>query len=143
MDHAHVETDHLIPALVIRVLRVSLTSWRWRMKTELLCCSSQTARWPTWLASATATPTSSCRTRWQKRTTSRGTCGFSLAAAMFEEVTDYFWQIFNVCLHVSLQWESSSGSGSAGERGGGDWACHCTSLPPGKSHVFLIFQESL
>uniref|UniRef100_A0A4W6G033 Activating signal cointegrator 1 complex subunit 3 n=1 Tax=Lates calcarifer TaxID=8187 RepID=A0A4W6G033_LATCA len=96
-------TSEHIKRCTEKVHQVSLTSWRWRMKTELLCCSSQTARWPTWLASATATPTSSCRTRWQKRTTSRGTCGFSLAAAMFEEVTDYFWQIFNVCLHVSLQ----------------------------------------
>ncbi|KAF3851096.1 hypothetical protein F7725_012868 [Dissostichus mawsoni] len=38
---------------------------------ERLCCSSQTLRWPTWLASLTATPTSSCRTRWPRRITSR------------------------------------------------------------------------
>lgn len=41
--------------------------------------------------------------------------------------------------HVSSQWQSSSGSGSAGERGGSDWACYRTSLPPGKYIYFLFF----
>lgn len=39
--------------------------------------------------------------------------------------------------HVSSQWQSSSGSGSAGERGGSDWACYRTSLPPGKYFFFF------
>uniref|UniRef100_A0A8C9Z002 U5 small nuclear ribonucleoprotein 200 kDa helicase n=1 Tax=Sander lucioperca TaxID=283035 RepID=A0A8C9Z002_SANLU len=59
--------------LCIRAWRASSTSWRWRMKSERLCCSCPTPRWPTSLASVTATPTSSCRTKSPRRTTSRGT----------------------------------------------------------------------
>lgn len=41
----------------------------------------------------------------------------------------------DVCF--SSQWQSSSGSGSAGERGGGDWAGHRTTLPTGKTFLHL------
>uniref|UniRef100_A0A665VDJ5 Activating signal cointegrator 1 complex subunit 3 n=1 Tax=Echeneis naucrates TaxID=173247 RepID=A0A665VDJ5_ECHNA len=43
---------------------------------QQLCCSSQMLRWLMWLGSVTATPTSSCRMKWQKRTTSKGTCDY-------------------------------------------------------------------
>uniref|UniRef100_A0AAQ5YTI1 Activating signal cointegrator 1 complex subunit 3 n=1 Tax=Amphiprion ocellaris TaxID=80972 RepID=A0AAQ5YTI1_AMPOC len=47
----------------------------------------------------------------------------------------------NLYFHICSQWQSSPGSGSAGERGGGYWACHCSTLPPGKIDCILHLQE--
>lgn len=67
--------------------RASLTSWRWRMRTDLLCCSCQMLRWPTWLVSVTAIPTSSCRTRWLRRKTSRGSLGCCLYKINWSQIS--------------------------------------------------------
>lgn len=40
---------------------------------------------------------------------------------------------------VSSQWKSSSGSGSVGERGRGDWACHRTIVPTGREEFYTVF----
>lgn len=131
--------NHL-PARLLRVWRASLTSWRWRTKTERLCCSSQTCRWPTWLASVTATPTSSCRTKWPNGTTSRGVCLFSpqqhLPSTPSESHLTFLFLV-NVC----VQWQSSPGSSAAGERGGSHRSRHRATVPSGQSAAVFGFSQ--
>lgn len=64
---------------------------------------------------------------------------YSLAAALFaafpgnEKLPYKIAQMGGklISFHIYSQWQSSSGSGSAGERGGGNGSSHCTALSPG------------
>lgn len=52
--------------------RVCSTSWKWKTRTAMLCCSCPMHRLLMWLASVIATPTLSFPTRWWKRMASAG-----------------------------------------------------------------------
>ncbi len=72
-EHPLLAVSYLCCVDMYRVWRASSTSWRWKMRTELVFCSLQIYKSRMWHDSVTAIPTLSCHTKCLRKTTSRGT----------------------------------------------------------------------